>query len=95
MSNNTLIRPEDVLPDGFDSTAINGTIVRKGTIAAFLANTDVLENPAVTEKQTQEAKSLMRELAPAVITIGLHKHAIFKNPEVEQILIDAEVGSAN
>jgi len=31
----------------------------------------------------------MKELAPAVIDIGLHKHVIFKNSQVEQILVDA------
>lgn len=90
MSKIYLIRPEDVLPDGVESVAINGKKVRKGTIAAFLANTDILEDSVATEKQKQEAKTLMKELAPAVIMIGLHKHVIFKNPEVEQILIDAE-----
>lgn len=33
----------------------------------------------------------MKEVAPAVIAIGLHKHVIFKNPQAEQILIDAEM----
>jgi hypothetical protein len=90
MSNNNSVRPENILPDGVDNTAINGIVVRKGTIAAFLANTDILENPNASEKQKQEAINAMKELAPAVITIGLHKHVIFKNPEVEQILVNAE-----
>jgi hypothetical protein len=90
MSNNNSVRPEDVLPDGVDTTVINGKMVRKGTIAAFLANTDILENQQTTEQQRQEALNMMRELAPSVIAIGLHKHVRFKNTQVEQILIDAE-----
>jgi hypothetical protein len=89
MSNNNSVRPEDVLPDGVNTTAINGKTVRKGTIAAFLANTDILENLYTTEQQKQEALNMMKELAPAVIAIGLHKHVIFKNSQVEQILVDA------
>jgi hypothetical protein len=89
MSNNNPVRPEDVLPDGVDATAINGKTVRKGTIAAFLANTDILENLHTTEQQRQEALNMMKELAPAVIAIGLHKHVIFKNSQIEQILVDA------
>lgn len=84
------IRPDAILPDGVDSTTINGKMVRKGTIAAFLANAEILENPTASEQQKQAAKNLMRELAPDVIIIGLHKHAVFKNLEVEQILIEAE-----
>lgn len=90
MLNNKLVRPEDVLPDGVDSAVINGKMVRKGTIAAFLANIAILEDPATTEKQKQEAINLMKALAPAVVAIGLHKHVTFKNPEVEQLLLDAE-----
>lgn len=91
MSNIKLVRPEDVLPDGVDSTAINGKTVRKGTIAAFLANADILDNPTATEKQKREAINIMKELAADVVTIGLHKHVIFKNPEAEQLLVDAEL----
>lgn len=37
----------------------------------------------------------MKELAPAVISIGLHKHVVFKNNQVEQILVDAEIIARN
>lgn len=37
----------------------------------------------------------MQELAPAVISIGLRKHLVFKNKQVEQILVDAEIISCN
>jgi predicted amino acid dehydrogenase len=90
MSTHNAIRPEDILPDGVDSTAIHGKIVRKGTIAAFLANTEILEHPNSTKQQKQEAIEAMKELAPAVIAVGLHRHVVFKNNEIEQILIDAE-----
>ncbi|VVC75428.1 hypothetical protein AQUSIP_07180 [Aquicella siphonis] len=93
MSNMNPVLPEDVLPDGVDTTAINGKIVRKGTIAAFLANADILENPAATQQQKQQAINTMQELAPAVITIGLHKHVVFRNAQVEQILVDAELST--
>lgn len=89
MQNNTPVRPEDVLPDGADTTIINGKTLRKGTIAAFLANIEILENPQVTEQQKQDALDTMKELAPAVVSIGLHKHVIFKNPQIEKILVNA------
>jgi hypothetical protein len=85
-----LVRPEDILPDGVDNTTINGKMIRKGTIAAFLANADILENKNTTKQQRQEAINMMKQLAPAVVSIGLHKHVVFKNNLVEQILVDAE-----
>lgn len=89
MSNYDSVKPEDILPDGIDSTSINGQMVRKGTIAAFLANIDILENLNTSEKQKQLAINTMKELAPAVIAIGLYKHVTFKNTQAEQILADA------
>lgn len=88
---NKAVRPEDILPDGTDTTTLNGVQVRKGTIAAFLANVEILENPESTETQKLAAIGVMKELAPSVIVTGLHKHATFKNAQIEQILFDANV----
>jgi len=90
MSKNQSIRPEDILPDGVDSTSINGITVRKASMAAFLANIEILENANVTEKQKQDALNTMKELAVSLKAIGLHKHVTFNNPMVEQIFVDVE-----
>jgi len=79
-------RPEDILPDGDDTASVGGKVVRKGTIAAFLANIEVLESEKSTDTEKQSAKAMMQELAPSVVAIGLHKHVIFKNKEAEQML---------
>jgi hypothetical protein len=80
------VKPEDVLPDGVDTANIGGKQVRKGTIAAFLANVDIFEDAHASEEQKQEAFAAMKGLAPGVITIGLHRHVKFKNPQIEKIL---------
>lgn len=89
MSKANSVRPEDIIPDGADNVSINGTIVRKGTVAAFLANISILENPHSSEQQKQEAINMMGELAPSVIATGLSQHVTFKNILAESILIDA------
>jgi hypothetical protein len=94
MSNHTSVHPDDILPDGSDSTSIHGQMIRKGTIAAFLANLDILENNSIPEKNKLDALKVMKELAPAIITIGLHKHVIFKNPRVEELLINTAKGAS-
>jgi len=90
MLKNIPVKPEDILADGVDTTMINGRTVRKGSIAAFLANADILLSSDASESQKQEAINMMETLAPAVIAIGLRKHVTFKNPQVEQILSKAE-----
>lgn len=82
------IRPEDILPDGVDRALSNGVSVRKGTVAAFLANIEMLEQANNNIAQRQEALMMLKELAPGVVAVGLHRHVVFKNAEVEQILID-------
>ncbi|MCW8409953.1 hypothetical protein OQJ13_13315 [Legionella sp. PATHC035] len=90
MSNHNSVRPEDILPDGVDTALIDGKSVRKGTIAAFLANADIFEHPNSTEQQKEEAIEAMKEFAPVVIAVGLHRHVVFKNKEIERILVAAE-----
>lgn len=87
---NHSVLPETILPDGVDSASFNGKIVRKGTIAAFLANVELLDNPQIAHEQKQEAIATLKSLASAVNSTGLHKHVIFKNSTVEQILTAAE-----
>lgn len=90
MSDNS-VKPEDLIPDGVDSILLGGKTIRKGTVAAFLANLDILENPLSTEKQKQDAQNQMRELAPAIIITGLHRHVVFKNAEVEDMLAETAI----
>ena len=82
------VRPEDVLPEGIDSTAINGLTVRKGSVAAFVANALRLED--LTEGTPEHAALVtqMRELAPALRTIGLLDVFRPRSPEVERILAE-------
>lgn len=90
MTTNQPIKPEDILKDGADYLEINGTAVRKGTVAAFLANIDIIENPNTTMEHKSNARKAMKELAPSIIKIGLHKHVTFKNTEAAKILTQAE-----
>jgi hypothetical protein len=88
MSNNP-VYPKDILPDGVDSAVLNGKLVRKGSIAAFLANITIAENANATASEKEQAINAMKELAPAVIAIGLPKYVIFKNSLAEKILAEA------
>ena len=89
MTNNP-VKPHDILPDGVEATVMNGRTIRKGTVAAFLANIDILENINATEKAKQAAIQAMQELAPDIVAIGVRKHVIFRNPEVERIFTDLD-----
>ena len=80
-------RPEDVLPDGRDSLTISGVAIRKGTIAAAMRNIERLETGSQEERQA--ALATIEDLAPGLVVIGVHRHFICRNPQVEAILAAA------
>ncbi|MCE2992902.1 MAG: hypothetical protein ACK5WS_07370 [Alphaproteobacteria bacterium] len=86
----TAVRPEDVLSDSQNTTVVDGLTVRKGSVAAFLRNIEVLEDKQSSAEQSAAALNIIKELSPAIVAVGLHKHAEFKNKQVEAILVEAE-----
>jgi hypothetical protein len=82
------IRPEDVLPDNKDTIEIDGQTLRKGTIAAALKNVEVLESKDTSRAEKQSALKTIKELAPSLVLLGLHKHLTWKNPEIQKIIED-------
>ena len=88
------VKPEDILSEGESFADLNGVRVRKGSIAAFLQNIDLLGNPQALEQQKIDALNMIKQLAPAVVAAGLHKHAIFKN-QVVQALLEKEAAHSS
>lgn len=87
--NKKCISPNDVLADTEDFVELNGLTIRKGSVAAFLKNIDLFEDPTSTEEQKSIAFSMIKKLAPAVIALGLHRHVTFKNKIIEDILSES------
>ncbi len=83
------IKPETVLSDAEDKVLLNGITGRKGSVAAFLQNIDIIEQPNITSQERSDVIKVMEELAPVLVAVGLHKHAVFKNPEVQKMLDNA------
>jgi hypothetical protein len=71
MSAPRAVRPEDVLADEVNSATLNGTEVRKGSIAAFIVNAKILESLAPTDPVYSEVEAQLRALVPAVRAVGV------------------------
>jgi hypothetical protein len=84
------IKPADVLPDDVDSTVIEGIRVRKGTVAAVLANLKALDVATITTTEKAEIFETLRELAPALVVLGFKKYLTFNNPEIQKLVDEAE-----
>ena len=84
------VKPEDILSDGDDYTILDGNVkARKGSIAAFTKNVDILEKPDTSEQQKKAIIETLNELAPVLVAVGLDRHCVFKNPIVQQIIDNA------
>lgn len=84
---NRPFRPEDALADQEDYKTVRGVRVRKGTIFAAMQNMEMLASGSRDEKDT--ALTMIRELAPALVALGVHDHFACRNPEVEAVLEEA------
>lgn len=83
------VQPEDIVKPGTSTGVINGQSVKAGSLAAFLQNIKILDNPQATIEEKQEVEKVMRELAPVMVSFGLHEAVTFRNPIAEIILMEA------
>jgi len=65
------MRADDVLPDDANQGDFNGVAIRKGTIAAFLANATVWSDPASIAADRATAEAHMAEALPSLRAVRL------------------------
>lgn len=64
------MKPEDVLPDAVDAREIGGVMIRKGTVAAFLANCkDWLAQPEGSPERAARQQEILAAV-PALRALG-------------------------
>jgi hypothetical protein len=86
------VSPQDIIADDATYAGYNGQQIRKGTFAALLANIEIIEQ-ATTTAEKEPALAMIKTLVPQIILAGAHKHLIWKNPEVQQIMAAAAATS--
>lgn len=84
--NKTAIKPQDILADGSDYTEFKGLRVRKASVAAFIANIELLEDDNTSAEDKNQALRTLMDLAPSIVAIGLSRHVSFKNDLIESII---------
>lgn len=83
------IKPEDIMPDNVNSIEVNGVRVRKATVGAVLANAKILESVATSAAEKSNALASIKELAPSLVALEMHKHVTWNNPEIQRIVEEA------
>jgi hypothetical protein len=65
------MRADEILADKVNETEINGVIVRKGTVGAFLANAKAFIDPAASAEARAVAERDIIEGLPALRALGI------------------------
>ncbi len=84
------IKPEDMLPDNQDFATANGQRIRKGSMAAAIANATLIDSPDATPAEKQAALDAIRELVPALKAFGLTQVVTWKNPDIQALFEETE-----
>jgi hypothetical protein len=81
------MRAEDLLPDHQDQHRFaDGTVIRKGTVGAFLFNARVWCDPAAAAAQRAEAERDLLEALPALRLLGLFDVLSVRNAALRRLV---------
>jgi len=81
------MKPQDILPDNINSTEIGGMQVRKGSVAAFMANLAIIEQP-VSYDIYQTAVQDISELLPVMEALGVFTHFKLRSEKAISLISD-------
>lgn len=84
------MRAEDILPDHQNHAEFKGVRIRKGTVAAFLADARVWCDPAAEPGQRRQAEHDMRDSLPALRALGLFEVLEIRDAALNQRLADLD-----
>lgn len=81
------MKPQDILPDNANFSEIGGMQIRKGSVAAFMANLTIIEQPADYETY-QTAVEDITELVPVMETLGVFTHFKLRSEKAVSLITD-------
>ena len=82
--------PEDMIPDDKSHFEMGGKTIRKGTMAAALANAEIVESPDSTSQEKCDALNAIKELVPVLKAFGLARFLTWKNPEIQALFEESD-----
>jgi hypothetical protein len=81
------MKPQDILPDNVNSTEIGGVQVRKGSVAAFMANLAIIEQP-VSYDIYQTAVEDITALVPVMEALNVFTHFRLRSEKAVSLITD-------
>jgi len=88
------MRATEVIPDHINEATIDGVIIRKGTVAAFLINARTINDPHSTLDDRQSAFHDIEEAIPALNALGLFEILEVRSPQIRSFVDQRMSGSS-
>lgn len=85
------VRPEDVLADDMDSVAVGRSRVRKGSVAAFVANARAFEALLDGSVEYVETAETLRDLADDLRALGIFEVLAIRSARVAALVGEVPV----
>ena len=83
------MKPADILPDDVNAKEVDGMVLRKGSVAAFIANAKILTGSATNEAQKREAKDDLISLVPVLKKLGVFDVFSIRDPKIQSLVDEA------
>ena len=80
------MRAEDILPGDASHIERGGMTLRKGTVAAFLANASIWLDPASEPADVAAAEAAMIEARPALEALALFEILVPRDPRLAAVM---------
>jgi len=82
------MKAADVLPDNANTIERNGKTLRKGSVAAFIANAKLIEASDTAPELRAQAEADLRELVPVLIEVGVFDVFQLRSPRIQALISD-------
>lgn len=83
------MRAEDILPDDRSHASVAGRTIRKGTVAAFLANARLATDPATADDDRAAACRQIADAVPDLAALGLFTVMEVRDPALRRLIAAA------
>jgi hypothetical protein len=80
------MRPEEILPDDVNEVSLDGVRVRKGSVAAFLANARIVVDAASTDEARRTAEAHIADLVPSLVALHLFDVFDVRDPRIRALV---------
>ena len=82
----SITKPEDILPEDVNQANLEGIHIRKGTVAAFLQNAKLWQDPNTAKEEKAKLFEAIKETLPALQLLGMFEVFQFQNKTLRALI---------